>query len=130
MNGRYRPMGKFLIRKTNTGVKFDLKADNGEVIATSEVYSSESSCRNGIESVRKNAPIAEVEDQTVEGYEQLKNPKFELYIDKAGETRFRLRARNGESIAASEGYKSKSNALKGIDSVKRNAPDAKVEVEA
>ena len=44
-------MGKFVIRKTNTGIKFDLKAGNGEVIATSEVYASEESCRNGIASV-------------------------------------------------------------------------------
>ena len=48
-------MGKFVIRKTNTGIKFDLKAGNGEVIATSEVYSSEESCRKGIASVQKNA---------------------------------------------------------------------------
>lgn len=44
-------MGKFVVRKTNTGIKFDLKAGNGEVIATSEVYSSEASCKNGIASV-------------------------------------------------------------------------------
>ncbi len=53
-------MGKFVIRETKTGIKFDLKAGNGEVIATSEVYSSESSCKNGIESVKKNAPDADV----------------------------------------------------------------------
>ncbi|MFK3676579.1 YegP family protein [Microbacterium sp. NPDC090218] len=52
--------------------------------------------------------------------------KFELYTDKAGEYRFRLKAGNGEVIAISEGYSSKSAALNGIDSVKRNAPDAEV----
>lgn len=52
--------------------------------------------------------------------------KFELYTDKAGEYRFRLKAGNGEVIAISEGYSSKSSALNGIDSVKRNAPDAEV----
>ena len=57
-------MGKFVIRKTATGIKFDLKAVNGEVIATSEVYNSEEACRNGIASVQRNAPIAAVEDQT------------------------------------------------------------------
>ena len=61
-------MGKFVIRKTATGVKFDLKAGNGEVIATSEVYNSDSACKNGIASVQKNAPVAAVENQTVEGY--------------------------------------------------------------
>ena len=55
------------------------------------------------------------------------NPKFEMYTDKAGEFRFRLKARNGEVIAASEGYKAKASCLNGIDSVRRNAPDAAVE---
>ena len=53
-------MGKFLIKETKTGIKFDLKATNGQVVATSEVYTSEKSCRNGIESVRKNAVDAEI----------------------------------------------------------------------
>ena len=114
-------MGKFIIKNTNTGIKFDLKATNGEVIATSEVYKAEASCRKGIASVMKNAPIAPIEDQTVEGYEVKKNPKFEIYTDKAGEFRFRLKARNGEIIATSEGYKAMKSCLNGIDSVKRNA---------
>lgn len=50
--------------------------------------------------------------------------KFELYTDKAGEFRFRLKAANGQTIAASEGYKTKASALNGIGSVKKNAPDA------
>ena len=78
-------MGKFVIRNTKTGVKFDLKAGNGEVIATSEVYASQAACKNGVESVRKNAPVAAVEDQTVEGFAVEKHPKFEIYTDKAGE---------------------------------------------
>ncbi len=118
-------MGKFVIRETKTGIKFDLKASNGEVIATSEVYSSESSCKNGIESVKKNC-AADVEDQTVENFETLKNPKFEIYKDKAGEFRFRLKATNGQVIAVSEGYKSIANCKNGIESVKKNAPDADV----
>ena len=119
-------MGKFIIKNTNTGIKFDLKAGNGEVIATSEVYTTEAACRNGIDSVVRNAPIASIEDQTVEGYEVCKHPKFEVYLDKAGEYRFRLKARNGEIIAVSEGYKAKSGCLNGIESVKKNAPDAEV----
>lgn len=51
---------------------------------------------------------------------------FELYTDKAGEYRFRLKAGNGEVIAISEGYSSKSGALSGIESVRRNAADAEV----
>ena len=70
-------MGKFVIRNTNTGIKFDLKAGNGEVIATSEVYTTEAACKKGIASVQKNAPVAGVENQTVEGYAAEKHPKFE-----------------------------------------------------
>lgn len=49
--------------------------------------------------------------------------KFELYKDKAGEFRFRLKAGNGENILASEGYKEKGSAENGIASVKKNASD-------
>ncbi|MGN8890541.1 YegP family protein [Dysosmobacter sp. HCP28S3_G4] len=119
-------MGKFVIRRTNTGIKFDLKAGNGEVIATSEVYSSEDACRKGIASVQKNAPAAAVEDQTVEGFAQEKHPKFEVYTDKAGEFRFRLKATNGQIIAVGEGYKAKAGCLNGIASVQKNAPDAEI----
>ena len=119
-------MGKFVIRKTNTGIKFDLKAGNGEVIATSEVYASEAACKNGVESVRKNAPVAAVENQTVEGYATEKHPKFEVYTDKAGEFRFRLKATNGEVIATSEGYTSKAGCLNGVESVRKNAVDAAI----
>lgn len=122
-------MGKFAVKTVKTGVKFDLKAGNGEVIATSEVYNSDAACRNGIESVRKNAPIAPVENQTVEGYAVEKHPKFEVYLDKAGEFRFRLKARNGEIIAVSEGYKALASCMNGIESVKKNAPDAEIVVE-
>lgn len=118
-------MGKFVVKETNTGVKFDLKAGNGEVIATSEVYASEAACMNGIESVKKNS-VGEIEDQTVENFEAVKHPKFEVYLDKAGEYRFRLKARNGEIIAVSEGYTAKASCLNGIESVKKNAPDAPV----
>lgn len=114
-------MGKFAVKTVKTGIKFNLKANNGEIIAVSEVYTTKSACLNGIESVRKNAPIAPVEDQTVEGFAAETNPKFEVYVDKAGEFRFRLKARNGEIIAASEGYKAKASCLNGIDSIKRNA---------
>lgn len=119
-------MGKFVIKHTSTGVKFDLKAGNGEVIATSEVYTTMDACKNGIASVQKNAPKANIEDQTVEGFATEKNPKFEIYEDKAGEYRFRLKATNGQIIAVGEGYKAKSGCLNGVESVKKNAPDAEI----
>ena len=119
-------MGKFVIRTTNTGIKFDLKAGNGEVIATSEVYESEAACRKGIESVKKNAPIANVEDQTVEEIVAAKCPKFELYKDKAGEFRFRLKATNGQIIAVSEGYKTMASCENGVASVRKNAAEGEI----
>ncbi len=121
-------MGKFVIKSTKTGFVFNLKASNGEVIASSEVYATAGSCKKGIESVRSNAS-AKVEDQTMETPQALTNPKFEVYADKAGEFRFRLKARNGETIASSEGYKSKGACLNGVESVKKNAPGATIEKE-
>ena len=122
-------MGKFLIRKIDNGIKFDLKAANGAVIATSQVYKSEVFCQKGIASVQKNAPVAAVENQTVEGWEKMKHPKFEVYTDKSGEFRFRLKATNGQVIIASEGYKKLESCMKGIESVKKNAADAKIVTE-
>jgi len=119
-------MGKFVIRQVNSGIKFDLKARNGEVIATSEVYTTEAACRNGIISVQKNAPEAAVENQTVEGYASERHPKFEVYADKGGEYRFRLKATNGQVIAVSEGYKAIAGCLNGIESVKSNVVDAEI----
>lgn len=119
-------MGKFAVRTTATGIKFDLKAGNGEIIATSEIYTTEAACKKGIASVKKNAPIAPVENQTVEGYKVEKHPKFEVYKDKAGEFRFRLKATNGQIIAVGEGYKALASCLNGIESIKKNAPDAPI----
>lgn len=123
-------MGKFVIKKNSQGFTFNLLANNHEVIGTSgEVLSSKSTCKKSIESVRKIAPIAYLEDQTAPAYEVKKNPKFEIYRDKAGEFRFRLRAFNGEPILASEGYTAKVNCKNGIDSVRKNVIDAPVEEE-
>lgn len=119
-------MAKFVVSKAKTGYKFNLKAGNGQVIATSEIYDSESGCKKGVDSVKKNAPIAPVEDQTVDGFAAEKCPKFEVYKDKAGEFRFRLKAGNGQIIATGEGYTTRANCINGIESVKKNAPDAEV----
>jgi uncharacterized protein len=53
--------------------------------------------------------------------------KFELYKDAGGKFRFRLKAGNGEIIATSEAYNSKSSAQNGIESVKTNTPGASVD---
>ncbi len=119
-------MGKFVIKTSDAGCRFNLVAGNGQVIGTSQVYSSMDACKNGIESVKTNAPIAPIEDQTKEGFEELSNPKFEVYADKAGEFRFRLNAKNGQNILASEGYSQMAGCLNGIESVKTNVADAEI----
>lgn len=122
-------MGKFVVKKTAIGFTWSLKAGNGEVIAIGgEVFSSLDSAKNGCASVAKNAPAANFEDQTVENFETAKCPKFEMYTDKKGETRFRLKATNGQVIAAGEGYTTKAACKNGIESVRKNAADAPVEV--
>lgn len=114
-------MGKYVFKEVNTGFKFNLLAGNNQIIGDSEVYTTKAACLNGIESVKKNAPVANVEDQTVEGFAAEKHPKFEIYKDKAGEFRFRLKAKNGEIILASEGYTAKASCVNGVESVKKNA---------
>ena len=117
-------MGKFIIKQAKSGPMFNLKARNGEIIGTSEIYSSVDACKNGIASVHKNAPVAGLEDQTKENFEKVPNPKFELYKDKAGEFRFRLKAGNGEVILTGESYVSKDGCKNGIASIRKNAVDS------
>lgn len=119
-------MSKFVIRTVPSGIKFDLRAGNGQTILTSEVYTTEAVCRKGIESVRRCAPIAKLENQTEEGWKTVTNPKFQMYRDRAGAYRFRLKARNGEIIAVSESYTGKAGCLKGIESVQKNAAEAEI----
>jgi uncharacterized protein YegP (UPF0339 family) len=121
-------MGKFVIKATDAGVHFNLLATNGQVIGTSETYKSEASCKDGIESVRR-CSAGGVEDQTEEGFAAVKHPKFEVYQDKGGKYRFRLKARNGEIILVSQAYKEKNSCLQGVESVKNNAPEYPVVAE-
>ncbi|WP_262247180.1 YegP family protein [Parapedobacter soli] len=103
-------MGKFVISTRKNGeFQFNLKAGNGEVILTSEGYTAKASCLNGIESVKKNAP-----DDNRYDRKEAKNGKFF----------FNLKAANGQVIGSSEMYESAAGRDKGIESVKRNAPDA------
>ena len=120
-------MGKFQLKKTESGFSFNLVADNNEIIATSQIYATKAGCMKGISSVESNAPFAPIEDQTVQGYQPEENPKFEIFSDKVDEYRFRLKAGNGEIIAVSEGYKAKDGCLKGIDSIKYNTVWSDVE---
>ena len=106
----------------NGDYMFNLFAPNGKVIATSETYTTLQNCKLGIESVKRNAAV-HVEDQTVEGASLL-CPKYELFVDKEGKFRFRLRASNGEIICASQSYTVKASAQTDIASVCENAPTA------
>ena len=74
-------MGKFVIKTTDAGCHFVLKADNGEVIATSQVYKSKESCKKGIESVQKNAPDAAVVE---EDYAHAERPSSQTGMSSFG----------------------------------------------
>ena len=121
-------MAKFVVNPTKKkdGFFFNLVASNGVIIGTSPTYRSSKSAQNGIESVRFNRN-ARIEDQTVAGYEVLTNPKYELYDDAEG-FRFRLKAMNGDVVFTSQSYASKSNAKNGIESIRKHAEEAKVEI--
>lgn len=115
---------KFEIKIAKNGdYMFNLYAPNGKIIATSETYASLQNCKGGIESVRKNAGV-HTEDQTAEGYATLLCPKYEIYLDREGKFRFRLKASNGEIICVSQGYTVKASAQTGISSLAENAPKA------
>lgn len=106
-------MGKFVIgKRTNGEFQFNLKADNGQVILTSEGYTTRAACENGIDSVRKNSS----DDAR---YDRKKSTNNKHY--------FNLKSSNGQIIGTSEMYESSSAMETGIASVKKNAPGASVE---
>jgi uncharacterized protein YegP (UPF0339 family) len=108
-----RMAGKFEISKRKNGeFQFNLKAGNGQVILTSEGYSSLGGCENGIDSVRRHAAS---------------EANFEKKVAKDGSPYFVLIAGNGEPIGRSEMYKSTSSRDNGIRSVMTHAPEAKVQ---
>ena len=105
-------MGKFVVTVRKNGeFQFNLKASNGQVILTSEGYNTKAACLNGIESVKKNGPLAE---------------RYEIKVAKNGKPFFNLKASNGQVIGASQMYASEVTLKKGIASVAANAPEAPV----
>jgi len=106
-------MGKFVITKrTNGDFQFNLKADNGQVILSSEGYSSKSNCENGIDSVRRNSSD---------------DSKYDSKTSANGKFYFNLKASNAQIIGTSEMYESTASRDGGILSVKSNAPNATIE---
>lgn len=105
-------MGKYVVSVRKNGeFQFNLKATNGQVILTSEGYTTKSACLNGIESVRKNGPV---------------EARFEIKVAKNGKPFFNLKASNGQVIGSSQMYASERTMKQGIASVMRNAPDSPV----
>lgn len=105
--------GKFEIYEDKAGeFRFRLKAGNGEIILASEGYKQKASCENGIASVQKNAP---------------EDARYERKETKSGKHMFNLKATNGQVIGTSESYESTSGRDNGIESVKKNAPEARIE---
>jgi len=118
-------MGKYFIRVSEECFSFELTAANKETILIGSPYASRSACLKGVESVRRIASAASLEDQTLKTVEAQANPKFELYRDKRRYF-YRLRARNGKVLAEGGGYTSKELCMQGIESVRRNAAKSKV----
>ncbi len=112
---------KYVINKTATGYTFALQATNGQNVGVSQVFKTLEAAQAGVESVRKVASTAGVEDQTAEEVNKLENPKFELYKDKKGEFRFRLLDTEGQNILVSEGYTTLKACQNGIASVAKNS---------
>ena len=105
-------MGKFVITLRKNGeFQFNLKASNGQVILTSEGYTTKSACMNGIESVRKNCKV---------------EARFDKKVASNGKPFFNLKAANGQIIGSSQMYVNEKNMLNGVASVVKNAPEAPV----
>lgn len=98
-----------LKRSTSGKFMFNLKAGNGEIILTSQLYEAKASALEGIESVKKNSPLDE---------------RYERKSSTKGEPYFNLKASNGQVIGHSEMYSSNSAMEAGIASVKKNGPEA------
>lgn len=108
-------MGKFSTKTGNDGqYYFNLKADNGQIILSSEGYTTTSARDNGIESVKKNS----TDDN-----------RFERLTATNGKFYFNLKASNGQVIGKSQMYESEASCNNGIESVKNNAPGADVVAE-
>ncbi len=106
-------MGKFVItNRANGEYQFNLKAGNGQTILASEGYTTKAACLNGVESVKKNS-------QDDARYEKKESSNGKYY--------FSLKSTNGQIIGSSEMYESAAARDNGIESVKKNAPDAETD---
>jgi uncharacterized protein YegP (UPF0339 family) len=105
-------MGKFVIKQAkNEQFYFNLKADNGQTILSSEMYTTKAACQNGVKSVMENAP---------------KQERYEKKTATNGKPYFNLKAGNGQVIGTSEMYENEAGRDNGVASVMKNAPDAAI----
>ncbi len=108
-------MGTFVISKRKNGeFQFNLKAKNGQIILSSEGYTTKAACQNGIESVVKNSK---------------EDGRFDRLESKNGKVYFNLKSSNGQIVGSSQMYESKATMENGIESVKTNAADATIKEE-
>ena len=102
--------GKFELKSAKSGqFHFNLLASNGQIILQSEMYESKASALNGIESIKKNAGLEE---------------RYERLVSKSGKPYFTIKAGNHQVIGQSQMYESEASRDNGIESVKKNGPDA------
>tara|TARA_R100001369_G_scaffold92244_1_gene136378 strand:+ start:1677 stop:1997 length:321 start_codon:yes stop_codon:yes gene_type:complete len=101
----------FELKKKGNQYHFNLKASNGQVILTSEMYNSKAAAKNGIESIQKNCGD---------------DARYEKKTAKNGKFHFNLKSTNGQVIGSSQMYSGESGMNNGIESVKKNAPGAEV----
>lgn len=105
--------GKFELKKAKNGdFHFNLLASNGQIILTSEMYKTKASAENGIASIMKNAA---------------EEARYERLTSTNGKPYFVLKAANHQIIGQSQLYESEASRDNGVESVKKNAPDAKLE---
>lgn len=102
--------GKFELKSAKSGqFHFNLLAGNGQIILQSEMYESKASALNGIESIKKNAGAEE---------------RYERLVSKSSKPYFVIKAGNHQVIGQSQMYESEASRDNGIESVKKNGPDA------
>lgn len=118
-------MGKFTVQQMKAGYKFNLKAGNGQIIASSGIFHVLEDCLAAIDRMKQCA-LAAVEDQTLPSHPAPPFPKFEVRHSERGAISFYLYDAQGVQLAHSKKYTAKRSCLAGIQSIAENAPDAEV----
>ncbi len=115
--------GTIQIYVDNAGkYRFRFRSSNSFTVGHSQAYVAKAACRGAIQAVVREAGKATISDNTKAGYvPMIGKPVFEIYKDKEGKFRFRLMSQTAMNLLASQGYTSKANCLKGVESIIRVA---------